>query len=187
MVQTTETRTLSATPADYASIAPYGELIGPDPGVRPAPSVFYPGTANYAFSAFSSDEDTVLILSRAQPRPLAVHYLERHFKHTQTFIPLGGKPFIMVLAPPGPGQAPDLEAVRAFSFDGTAGLCLKIGCWHEFPFAIEPDTDLISILRQETYRAVGQSDESGEAHGPDIDKQDILARFGVRFAVGGAA
>lgn len=181
-MQATKTTTLRIEPADYDTIAPYGELIGPDPRVEPRPSVFYEGTANYAFTEFSSDEDTILIMSRAQPRELAVQYLERHFKHTQTFIPLGGKPFVMVLAPPTEGDVPNLDAVRAFFFDGSAGMCLKVGCWHEFPFAVTPDTDLVSILRDETYRAVGQkSDVDGEAHGPDIDKKDIVARFGVRF------
>jgi ureidoglycolate lyase len=184
MTGTAQTRTLSVEPADYRTISAFGELVGPDPAAAPAPSVFYPGTATYGFGEFSSDEDTVLILSRVQPRPLAVQYLERHFKHTQTFIPLGGKPFVMVLAPPDGGDAPDLDQVRAFSFDGTAAMCLRVGCWHEFPFALQPDTDLISILRDETYRAVGQSDERGEAHGPDIDKQDVVARQGVRFELG---
>ena len=178
----TSTTVLPIESATYEAIAPFGELIGPDPRTEPTPSVFYEGTANYAFKEFSSDEDTALIMSRAQPRPMTVQYLERHFKHTQTFIPLGGKPFVMVLAPPTDGEIPDLDTVRAFSFDGSAGMCLKVGCWHEFPFVLRPDTDLISILRNETYRGVSQkSSVDGEAHGPDIDKKDIVARFGIRF------
>jgi ureidoglycolate lyase len=77
---------------------------------------------------------------------------------------------------------PDLDAVEAFLFDGSAGFNMKIGTWHEFPFAIEDGTDVVVILRNETNRNL-RDVEDGEAHGPDVDKKNLQRRFGVVFEV----
>lgn len=180
-----EIRTLTIEAATAESVAPFGELIGARFTEDGSESLFYKGTVNYLFDGFSSDEDTTLIVSRAQPRELTVRYMERHFKHTQTFIPLGGKPFVMVLAPPTDGELPDLEAARAIDFDGAAGFMLNIGTWHEFPFALQRNTDLVSVLRNETYRGVSSKNaDDGESHNPDLDKKDIVARLGVELRAG---
>ena len=180
-----ETRTLTIEPATPGSIAQYGELIGISPSRKGSESLFYEGTVNYLFGGFSSDADTTLIVSRTQPRDLSVRYMERHFKHTQTFIPLAGKPFVMVLAPPTEGDLPDLDDVAALEFDGSAGFMLHIGTWHEFPFALRRDTDLVSVLRNETFRGVSSRNaDDGESHNPDLDKKDIVARLGIELKAG---
>lgn len=71
----------------------------------------------YASVRFQSAEETLLTVATVDRRDLRVRWMERHFKHTQTFIPLGGKPFIVVLAPPNDKELPDLDQVRAFLFD----------------------------------------------------------------------
>ncbi len=180
-----EVRTLTIEAATVENVAPFGELIGARPGDDGSESMFYDGTVNYLFAGFSSDADTTLIVSRAQPRELLVRYMERHFKHTQTFIPLAGKPFVMVLAPPTEGDLPDLDQARAIDFDGTAGFMLGIGTWHEFPFALQRNTDLVSVLRHETYRGVSSKNaDTGESHNPDLDKKDIVTRLGVELHAG---
>ncbi len=64
----------------------------------------------------------------------AVEEMERHFEVTQTFIPLKGKPMIMVVAPatdPGDREAvPSPEECSAFYMDGTHGVMLGVGTWH---------------------------------------------------------
>lgn len=171
-------RRLTVDVATPESTRAFGTLIGagPGPGV---PSRYYERSSNYQFD-FISDDDTTLIVSACQPRALEVRYMERHFKHTQTFIPLAGKPFAMLVAPPSTDELPDLSLARALVFDGSAGFMLHIGTWHEFPFALRRDTNLVSVLRHETYRGVGAvQDEQGEAHNPDLDKKDIVVRLGV--------
>ena len=108
--------------------------------------------------------------------------MERHFKHTQTFIPLGGAPFVVVMAPPNGNEIADLDKVEAFLFDGSAGFTMKLGTWHEFPFAVEDDTNLIVVLRQEaTDGLIRDNVIQDEAQSPDLDKKDLLRRANVLF------
>jgi ureidoglycolate lyase len=114
---------------------------------------------------------------------MSVQWMERHFKHTQAFIPLGGKPFLAILAPPTEGELPDLDQARAFLFDGQAGLLMHVGTWHEFPFALVDNTQLVVVLRSETLESLREENViDGEAFGPDLDKKDIVRRLGVRLA-----
>jgi ureidoglycolate lyase len=109
-------------------------------------------------------------------------WLERHFLHTQAFIPLGGKPFAMILAPPSEGDLPDLDRAAAFVFAGDQGLAMHVGTWHEFPLAIEDGTDIVVLLRRQTVQDLARR-EGNEASGPDLEKRDLEARFGLRLAV----
>ena len=75
---------------------------------------------------------------------------------------------------------PDFDKLEAFRFDGMDGFCMHVGTWHEFPFALEPDTDVIVILRNETNRNLSNIKDN-EASGPDLDKKNILLRTGTIF------
>ncbi len=176
-------RTLRVQPATVDALGPYGELLGPERPRAAHIADFYEGAvAVHQPPSFVSDDDTCLSLTTVQPRPLEIDYLERHFKHTQTFIPLGGKPFVAVLGAPGEAEMPDLDRLEAFRFDGGAALCLHLGTWHEFPFALEDDTQLLVILRNETTRNLASDNvKDGEAHGGDLDKKNLLKRTGSRI------
>lgn len=129
---------------------------------------------------FISDDKTILSLATLHRRPLEVRWLERHYKHTQTFIPLGGKPFVIALAKPTEAEFPDPEDVRAFLFDGSCGLTMNVGTWHEFPFALADPTDMVVILRSETNQNLHNVSDN-EASGEDLDKRDVAKRAGVRI------
>lgn len=180
-----ERRTLQTKPATPEALAPYGKILGAGTGAPAGVSDFYDG--KIAVSApvdFVSDEDTCLSLATLQPRIFELKYLERHFKHTQTFIPLGGKPFVAVFGAPTDSEMPDLDKLEAFRFDGSAGFTMHIGTWHEFPFALEADTDMVVILRNETTRNLSTANvENNEAHGPDLDKKNLAQRVGTIFEI----
>ena len=184
-----ERRHLALHPATAEALEPFGQILGRAAGAALTASPFYGSAVKTSHPVdFQSDETTELTLCRLDRRPFEVRYMERHFLHTQTFIPLGGKPFIAVLAPPTAGELPDLDEVRAFRFDGTAGLTLRKGTWHEFPFAEEDGTDLIVVLRRDTMRdlkadRVKRSDYGDEARGPDLDKKNLAARSGILFTI----
>lgn len=165
-------RVEDATPENTA---PFGWLLGsnvPDPGAQ---LHFYDGVLRKP-TRFVSDEQTELTVATLRRRPLAVRWLERHFKHTQTFIPLSGKPFIVVLGAPNDKPMPDMDRLKAIRFDGTAGFCMRIGCWHEFPFVLEDETDLIVILRRETHSNL-RNVQGTEAEGADLEKRDLWQRL----------
>jgi ureidoglycolate lyase len=117
-------------------------------------------------------------------RPFEIRYMERHFEHTQAFIPLNGKPFIAFLAPPSDAELPDINLIQAFLFDGSEGFCMHRGTWHEFPFALENDTQMVVLLSSQTGYDLGQRNpETEEAQGPDLDKKDLARRTGLTFRI----
>lgn len=170
-------------PASAEALAPFGAIIGTASGARPVAVDFYKGAVKMSYPArFECDHPVEITLANLDPRPAEVRYMERHAQHTQTFIPLGGKPFVAVMAPPSAGELPDLDQVRAFYFDGSAGFAMHRGTWHEFPFAIEEDTQIVVLLSSQTgYDLKAKDEVTEEAHGPDLDKKDIRARSGRVF------
>lgn len=174
-------RHLDLVPATPESVAPFGQILGRTGNVRPIGVSYYEGVATSRPVDYVCKGATELSLSSIEPRPAQMRYLERHFQHTQTFVPLLGKPFIIVMAPPNRGPAPDLDDVRALHFDGSVGFMMHVGTWHEFPFAIEPATDLVVVLSAQTGVDLKNKTEGHEASGPDLQKLDIARRTGVVF------
>lgn len=170
-----------ATPANTADL---GVWLGSEALVPPIRSDFYGDAVTLRKPGdFVTDDTLVVSIATLQRRPLQVSYLERHFLHTQTFIPLGGKPMLLVLAPPTPdAELPPLDTLRALIFDGSAGIALHVGAWHEFPMALVDATDVIVLLRRDTIRDLKHK-QGNEAHGPDLDKKDVVARCGVVLEV----
>jgi len=172
---------IAATPA---GVAPYGTLLASDAGIKPLPIDFYDGSIEVRKPAeMESDSPLDLTVVRINLRDPEVRYVERHPGHRQVFLPLGGKPFVAVLAPPTPGL-PSPTDFRAFRFEGSAGLMLHRGVWHEFPFALEPATDIVVILSRDTNASL-QADQqiAGEASGPDLEKLNVRVRWTERLRV----
>jgi ureidoglycolate lyase len=173
---------LKAEPATVATIAPFGTLLSPDAESPVIRSPFYGETvAIRKPGRFVGDDTLEISVATITARPMRVSWMERHFLHTQTFFPLG-TPFVAVLAPPNEGELPDLDAARAFVFDGSAGLMLHLGTWHEFPFALHDVTNVCILIRRDTARDLTMK-QGNEARGPDLDKKDIVARMGVTIEV----
>lgn len=174
-------RVIPLQTATADALAPYGVLIGVDGQRAPRSSAFYGDAVElWTPGEFVSDSDTTLSVARVHPRPFEVVWMERHFLHTQCFVPLGGKPFAAVLGAPTDSGAPDPQSVKAFRFDGSAGFMMHVGTWHEFPFALDGSTDVLVILRRETNRNL-QMREGDEALGGDLEKRNLLLRLGYTF------
>jgi len=71
-----------------------------------------------------------LSVFRATPGslPFQVRMMERHRLGSQTFVPLMGSPFVVLVAL-GAAQ-PDMSTLRAFLADGSAGITLAPDVWH---------------------------------------------------------
>lgn len=174
-----DNRTLPLVEAESADLSEFGWLVGVHEGANLGDANFYGGAVQVQNpGAFSSDADTTLTVARVNPRPREVVWMERHFKHTQTFLPLGGLPYIVVLAPPTDTALPRIEEAKAVRFPGHLGFMMRIGTWHEFPFAIDRATDMVVILRNETNRNL-EAKENDEAEGADLEKRNLQARLGV--------
>lgn len=175
-------RTLTVEPATRETFGPYGVLVGVDDTVGSRTGQFYGDKVElWSPGGFVSDEQTRLSVARIHARAPQVIWMERHFKHTQTFLPLGGSAFVAVLGAPTDTNQPDPDTVRAFYFDGSAGAQLHLGTWHEFPFPANDSADVVVIIRKETQENL-EVVENDEAIGADLEKRNLEARLGFGFA-----
>ncbi len=142
-------RTLQIEPLTKDAFAPFGEVI------ETAGSDYFMinngSTRRYhrlATVQTAQPEDRAIIsIFRAQalPMPLAVRMLERHPLGSQAFVPLHGRPFLVVVAPAG--ERPHPDQVRAFLTDGGQGVNYHRGVWHHPILALAPEDDFLVVDR----------------------------------------
>ena len=139
---------LRVEPLSREAFAPFGEVIE---AAMTADQFAINGGTSQRFHDLANllpGEGGRLIVSifRAQPRalPFPVRMLERHPKASQAFMPLSGRPFLVVVAPPGE-LAP--EAIRAFLAKGSQGVNFAPGTWHHPLLALEAVSDFLVIDR----------------------------------------
>jgi ureidoglycolate lyase len=92
----------------------------------------------------------------ARPRdlPMPISMVERHPLASQTFIGLGGRPFLVVVALPGrPPAAGDLHA---FVTNGRQGVNYARGTWHHPLIAFGASGDFLVIDRSGAGRNVDE-------------------------------
>jgi ureidoglycolate lyase len=80
-------------------------------------------------------------------------------------------------------ELPDLDDVKAFYFDGSAGIVMEVGTWHEVPFPLDGETHFVCICTNETNANLEGQDAVGEARGGDLDKIKLDHRFGRSFVI----
>jgi len=165
------------------TVEPYGVMLGRNTDIEPLPIISYDGAVEVRrVGNFVSDEQTEMPVCTVKKRPYEAIWMERHSKHTQTFISLGSKPFIALFAPPNNEELPDLDLAKAFLFDGSVGFMMHLGTWHEFPFAVFDDTDILVILRKEATDSLSNENVmDGEAMGPDLEKRNLAHRYGIKI------
>ncbi|PZP22829.1 ureidoglycolate lyase [Pseudomonas kuykendallii] len=93
------------------------------------------------------DDQAIISIFRAEAlkMPLTIRMLERHPQGSQAFVPLLGKPFLVVVAPLG--DSPDPAQVRAFISDGRQGVNYRRGVWHHPVLAIAAQDDFLVVDR----------------------------------------
>ena len=132
-------RTLTARPIDRDAFAPHGWLIDASGDVaRPinaGSSQRFDGLTELSFDAEGGDPCVAVF--RAQPREIGGPWqdMERHRLGTQTFIPLGGARYVVLVA--GCGERPDPAALRAFLVSGRQGITFRRGTWHHALLALD--------------------------------------------------
>ncbi|AOZ02007.1 ureidoglycolate hydrolase [Cupriavidus sp. USMAHM13] len=130
---------LRAEPLTRAAFAPFGDVIEPRaPGDAGAFDINGGMVRrHHGLARVEVGQGHALInLFEARPYayPLAIRMLERHPLGSQAFLPLDGRPFLVVVAPRGDTVRP--EAVRAFFSDGVQGVNYHAGVWHHMLLAV---------------------------------------------------
>ncbi|HBV77028.1 MULTISPECIES: ureidoglycolate lyase [Vibrio] len=77
--------------------------------------------------------------------PLQVQMMERHPLGSQAFIPLLGRPYLIVVAEKGEDLQP--QALRAFFSNGRQGVNYHKGVWHHPVLALQPDDQFLIVDR----------------------------------------
>jgi ureidoglycolate lyase len=187
--------TIPVERASAAGLAPYGYLIGPPDSEIKGRIDYYGNDVQVRTPAkFVSNADMMLNLVTFNRRPPVIRWMEYHNKHTQTFIPLAGRPFVMVLGAPtrkrpdgsvddSRADLPDLADVRGFYFDGSAGICMHIGTWHEVPFPLLDATNFVAIVTNETNRNLEEHDANFESEGGDLVKRQLVRRLNTQIEI----
>lgn len=85
-------------------------------------------------------------LFRGQPRsfPFEIRILERHPLGSQAFIPLSRRPYLVIVAAPGPF---DERTMRLFLAEKGEGVNYAKGVWHHALFVLDEESEFIVIDR----------------------------------------
>ena len=144
-----DTITLRPVPLTREAFAPYGDVIEASDAVRHF-TINGGNTERYHDLAEiepGPDGKVILSIFRGQPRtlPFAVEMMERHPLGSQAFVPLSGKPYLVVVAPAG--DPPGVDALRVFMARGDQGVNYAPGVWHHPLLALDSVCDFLVLDR----------------------------------------
>jgi ureidoglycolate lyase len=142
---------LNIEPLSSDAFGMFGDVIGGD---MPGDGVVINQGTTLKFDAQALSLDSnggqakaYLYRAQGQNLPLPLQMLERHRLGSQTFVPLNGVNFIVVVAASSiDSKAPDLASLRAFWADGRCAVTLDAGTWHHGLIATS-DGDFVVIER----------------------------------------
>ena len=91
---------------------------------------------------------TAFNIFRGQPRqfPLKIELVERHPLGSQAFMPLNGRPYLVVVAESDAKGDP--QGLRAFRAEGLQGVNYARNVWHHPLIALENVSDFVVIDRE---------------------------------------
>ncbi len=142
-------RTLIIEPLTKEAFAPFGDVIETEGSdffmINNGSTRRYHKLATV--ETHLPDDQAIISIFRAEAlkMPLTIRMLECHPQGSQAFVPLLGKPFLVVVAPPG--DSPDPAQVRAFISDGRQGVNYRRGVWHHPVLAIAAQDDFLVVDR----------------------------------------
>ena len=131
-----------ATPLTREGFAPFGELLahrGDAPRLR----------IDAAAERVAPAEAPLLWIGRYDPAPgpVVIHpRLERHPFSAQVFVPLRVARYLLVVAPDGPDEGPDLGGLRAFVAGPGAGICYRRATWHAPMTVLDGPAEFMSSM-----------------------------------------
>lgn len=137
---------LRPKPLTAKAFAPYGDVIE----ARGVPqAINYGATQKFADLAAihtGFEGRAVVHLYRSTPPayPFALRVMENHPLGSQLFKPLGGRPFLVVVAPRG---AFDPLAIEAFVAAPDQGVNIAPGVWHHYNLALGAPSDFLVVDR----------------------------------------
>ncbi|GJD97562.1 ureidoglycolate lyase [Methylobacterium iners] len=115
---------LAIQPMTPEAFAPFGTLLeAPVGGLR------QDGAARLENTRPGVPANLALVRSLPFAETMPLRALERHPHSSQTFLPLGGGDYLVVVAPDRDGR-PDPDALLALRVPGHLGVHYRAGAWH---------------------------------------------------------
>lgn len=142
-------RPLVAEPLTRDAFAPFGDVIEASDAVRHF-TINGGNTERYHDLAkidAGPDGRAIVSIFRGLPRtlPFPVAMMERHPLGSQAFVPLSGRPYLVVVGPAG--DPPDASGLRVFLARGDQGVNYARGVWHHPLLALDAVSDFLVIDR----------------------------------------
>ena len=141
-------RELSPEPLTAEAFAPFGRVIeASDAAVKLDINQGHAVRYDRLAEIDVTDEGGAGVISLFRARPLdqmVLKIFERHPLGSQSFVPLGGRPYLVAVAPTG---AFDPAAVRLFRAEGNQGVHYRKGVWHHFLLVLDEESDFLVVDR----------------------------------------
>ncbi|ODT56117.1 ureidoglycolate hydrolase, partial [bacterium SCN 62-11] len=119
------------------AFAPYGEVIEVG-GAKEIREINYGNTRRFHdLAGLDMGEGRALVSifrSSPLPRPIPLKVMEVHPLGSQAFMPLNGRPYLVVVAGQGEFQT---ENLRVFLAGPEQGVNYHKGCWHHYSLALD--------------------------------------------------
>jgi ureidoglycolate lyase len=140
-------RVLKPQPLTAEAFAPFGDVIAADGA---AATINYGATQKYADLAAIRAEGggrVAVHLYRSTPPayPFVLRVMENHPLGSQMFVPLSGRPYLVVVAPKGRF---DPHAIAAFIAGPGQGVNYAPGTWHHYSLAVGGPSEFLVIDRE---------------------------------------
>jgi ureidoglycolate lyase len=144
-------KTLPLRPIDAQAFAPYGWLADAQGrGGRPindGSSLRVDGVGELHLHAAGGRPCLAIFRAQARHPQGPWSALERHALGTQSFVPMGGARYVVLVALGAPGEhTPDPATLAAFVVSGTQAVTLRAGTWHHGLIALD-EGDFVVIER----------------------------------------
>jgi ureidoglycolate lyase len=141
-------RVLRPIPLRPESFRPFGEVIGTH---GPSVAINYGATQKFGDQAevFAGGGGSVAVhIYRSKPPsfPVPLLVMENHPLGSQLFMPLSGRPYLVVVAPRGPFDA---SMIQAFVAAPDQGVNIAPGVWHHYNLALGGVSDFLVVDRED--------------------------------------
>ena len=140
---------LRTEPLTREAFAPFGDVIEASDAVRHF-TINAGNTERYHDLAeidAGPDGKVIVSIFRGLPRelPFRVEMMERHPLASQAFVPMSGRPYLVVVAPAG--APPTARDLRVFLARGDQGVNYAAGVWHHPLLALGAVCDFLVVDR----------------------------------------
>jgi ureidoglycolate lyase len=145
----TQTFALKVEPLTREAFAPFGDVIEASDAVNHF-TINAGNTERFHDLAnidVGQDGKAIVSIFRGQPRmlPFTVAMMERHPKGSQAFIPMSGRPYLVVVA--DKNSTPTVNDLRCFLAQPSQGVNYAAGVWHHPLLALGETSDFLVVDR----------------------------------------